>query len=296
VPHSTNSSPRSRRGVQRRSFVYVPKGVRSRWSSAPTFRTTPRDGQFERTLIIADEGSYVEHREGARRRSAPTNQLHAAVVELVRSRRDDQVRRCRLICGDKEATAASTTSSRAWKVRRRQFRSHGLRRDGQRDHWKYPSVNSQGDNSTGEFYSVECEQPPASRHRHEDDPHRRTRNRHRQQGIGGKGQNVPRPGECAPKAEGARNLYHSATRCSSARVGRTPFPTSGRQQIARRWSTRPRRADRRGPDLLPEAARVSAEQASMIVSGLCKEVFKELPMEFASKRRAAGDHSEGSVG
>ena len=177
---ATTSSRRSTPPCSRDgSFVYVPKGVRCPMELSTYFRINAEGtGQFERTLIIADEGSYVSYLEGC---TAPKRDDEPAARGGRGARRaqgcDDQVLdRAELVSpATRMARAASTTSSpSAASARARTSKISWTQVEtGSAITWKYPSVILQGDNSVGEFYSRGGrQQPPAGRHGHEDDPHR----------------------------------------------------------------------------------------------------------------------------
>ena len=160
------------------SFCYIPKGVRCPMELSTYFRINAANtGQFERTLIIADEGAYVSYLEGCTAPMRDENQLHAAVVELVAldNAHDQVLDRAELVSGRQEG------QRRHLQLRHqaRQGRATNAKiswtqvETGSAITWKYPSCILQGDNSVGEFYSVALdEQLSAGRHRHEDDSHR----------------------------------------------------------------------------------------------------------------------------
>jgi predicted ArsR family transcriptional regulator len=196
VPYSDNffaalnspSSPTAR-------SCYIPKGVRARWSCPPTSASTPpTPGQFERTLIVADEGSYVSYLEGCTAPKRDTNQLHAAVVEIVAL--DNATVKYSTVqnwyAGDENGVGGIYNFvTKRGKAMTNAKISWTQVETGSAITWKYPSVILQGDNSVGEFYSVAVVKHAAGRHRHEDDPHRPQHEEHdRLEGhLGGKGQN-----------------------------------------------------------------------------------------------------------
>ncbi len=184
------------------SFCYIPKGVRCPMELSTYFRINAQNtGQFERTLIIADEGAYVSYLEGCTAPMRDENQLHAAVVELVAL--DDATIKYSTVQnwypGDKDGKGGIYN----FVTKRGHCRGANSKiswtqvETGSAITWKYPSCILQGDNSVGEFYSVALDQQlPAGRHRHEDDPHREEHAQHdRLEGhLGG-----PRP-EHLPRA------------------------------------------------------------------------------------------------
>ena len=160
------------------SFVYIPKGVRCPMELSTYFRINAKNtGQFERTLIIADEGSYVSYLEGCTAPERDENQLHAAVVELI-AHDDAQIKYSTVqnwYPGDENGkggiynfvTKRGACRGKNSKISWTQVET------GSAITWKYPSCILQGDNSVGEFYSVaHHQQPPAGRYRHQDDPYR----------------------------------------------------------------------------------------------------------------------------
>ena len=290
------------------SFCYVPKGVRCPMELSTYFRINAAEtGQFERTLIIADEGAYVSYLEGCTAPKRSTHQLHAAVVELVAL--DHATVKYSTVqnwyAGDEEGTggifnfvtkrgaARGVNSKISWT----QVET------GSAITWKYPSVILQGDHSTGEFYSV-----AVVNNRQQADTGtkmihigRHTKSNIVSKGISaGRGHNSYRGRvKVMPKAEGARNY----TQCDSMLVGNrcsaNTFPYIEVQNntavVEHEAST-----SKIGEDQIfyLKQRGLSAEQAvSMIVSGFCREVFKELPMEFALEaQQLLGITLEGSVG
>jgi Fe-S cluster assembly protein SufB len=289
------------------SFVYVPRGVRCPMELSTYFRINAADtGQFERTLIVADEGAYVSYLEGCTAPKRSTNQLHAAVVELVALDRAT-VKYSTVqnwYAGDENGVGgiynfvtkrgkAFTGSKISWT----QVET------GSAITWKYPSVILQGDNSTGEFYSVAV----VNHHQQADTGTkmihigRNTKSNIVSKGISaGKGNNSYRGQvKVLPKAEGARNY----TQCDSMLIGNQcgahTFPyvevQNNTAMVEHEAST-----SKIGEDQIFYCKQrgLSGEQAvSMIVSGFCREVFKELPMEFALEaQQLLGITLEGSVG
>ena len=289
------------------SFVYIPKGVKCPMELSTYFRiNTAKSGQFERTLIIADEGAQVSYLEGCTAPMRDENQLHAAVVELIAL--DNATIKYSTVQnwypGDKNGKGgiynfvtkrgkAMTNSKISWT----QVET------GSAITWKYPSVILQGDNSTGEFYSVAVVNNMQQADTGTKMIHigRNTKSNIVSKGISaGKGQNSYRGRvKVMPKAENARNY----TQCDSMLVGNAcgahTFPYIEVQNnsaiLEHEAST-----SKIGEDQIfyLKQRGLDAEQAvSMIVSGFCKEVFKELPMEFALEaQQLLGITLEGSVG
>jgi Fe-S cluster assembly protein SufB len=290
------------------SFVFVPKGVRCPMELSTYFRINAQDtGQFERTLIIAEEGASVSYLEGCTAPMRDENQLHAAVVELVAL--DDAKIKYSTVQnwypGDKDGKGGIYN----FVTKRGECRGPRSRiswtqvETGSAITWKYPSVVLRGDDSVGEFYSVAVtnnyqQADTGSKMTHMG---RNTRSTIISKGISaGRSSNVFRGlVRVTPKAEGARNY----TQCDSLLIGKKcaahTFPTIEVQnptaQIEHEATT-----SRIGEDQLFYAMQrgLSAEDAvSMIVNGFCKEVFKELPMEFAVEaQNLLGVSLEGSIG
>jgi Fe-S cluster assembly protein SufB len=290
------------------SFVYVPKGVRCPMELSTYFRINAEGtGQFERTLIVADEGSYVSYLEGCTAPKRSTSQLHAAVVELV-ALKDATIKYSTVqnwYAGDKDGNGGiyNFVTKRGKCAGANSKISWTQVETGSAITWKYPSVILQGDNSIGEFYSV-----AVVNNRQQADTGtkmihigRNTKSNIVSKGISaGHGQNSYRGRvQVLPKAEGARNY----TQCDSMLVGNQcgahtfPYIEVGNNsaQVEHEAST-----SKIGEDQIfyLKQRGLSAEQAvSMIVSGFCKEVFKELPMEFALEaQQLLGITLEGSVG
>jgi Fe-S cluster assembly protein SufB len=309
VPHSDNFFAALNAAVfSDGSFVYVPKGVRCPMELSTYFRINAEGtGQFERTLIIADEGSYVSYLEGCTAPKRSTSQLHAAVVELV-ALKDATIKYSTVqnwYAGDKEGKGGiyNFVTKRGKCAGANSKISWTQVETGSAITWKYPSVILQGDNSTGEFYSVAV----VNNHQQADTGTkmihigRNTKSNIVSKGISaGHGQNSYRGQvKVMPKATGARNY----TQCDSMLVGNQcgahtfPYIEVGNNsaQVEHEAST-----SKIGEDQIfyLKQRGLSAEQAvSMIVSGFCKEVFKELPMEFALEaQQLLGITLEGSVG
>jgi Fe-S cluster assembly protein SufB len=290
------------------SFCYVPKGVRCPMELSTYFRINAKStGQFERTLIVADEGSYVSYLEGCTAPSRDENQLHAAVVELV-AHDDAQIKYSTIqnwYPGDKDGRGgiynfvtkrgkcAGVNSKISWT----QVET------GSAITWKYPSCILQGDNSIGEFYSVAL-----ANNRQQADTGtkmihigRNTRSTIVSKGISaGHGINTYRGAvKILKNAEGARNY----SQCDSLLIGDQcqahTFPyleaKNSSAQIEHEATT-----SKIGEDQIFffQQRGISTEDAvSMIVNGFAKQVLKELPMEFAVEaQKLLGVSLEGSVG
>jgi Fe-S cluster assembly protein SufB len=289
------------------SFVYVPPGVRCPVELSTYFRINSADtGQFERTLIVADEGSYVSYLEGCTAPKRSTNQLHAAVVELV-ALKGATIKYSTVqnwYAGDEEGVGGIYNFvTKRGKAAENAKISWTQVETGSAITWKYPSVILQGDNSVGEFYSVAVVNNLQQADTGTKMIHigRNTKSTIVSKGISaGRGQNSYRGKvQVLPRAEGARNY----TQCDSMLVGNRcgahtfPYVEVGNNSaiIEHEAST-----SKIGEDQIfyLKQRGLSAEQAvSMIVSGFCKEVFKELPMEFALEaQQLLGITLEGSVG
>jgi Fe-S cluster assembly protein SufB len=290
------------------SFVYVPKGVRSPMELSTYFRiNAAKTGQFERTLIIADEGSYVSYLEGCTAPMRDENQLHAAVVELV-AMADAQIKYSTVqnwYPGDEQGRGGIYN----FVTKRGECRGANSRiswtqvETGSAITWKYPSCVLTGDNSVGEFYSVAL----ANHYQQADTGTkmihigRNTRSTIVSKGISaGQGQNTYRGlVKMAASAAGARNH----TRCDSllmgARCGAHTFPyieVKNPTAIVEHEATTSKIAE---DQLFYCRSRGIAEEdaVNMIVNGFCKEVFKELPMEFAVEaQNLLAVSLEGAVG
>ncbi len=289
------------------SFVYVPPGVRCPVELSTYFRINSADtGQFERTLIIADEGAYVSYLEGCTAPKRSTHQLHAAVVELVALKRAT-VKYSTVqnwYAGDKDGNGGILNFvTKRGKALENAKISWTQVETGSAITWKYPSVVLQGDNSVGEFYSV-----AVVNNRQQADTGtkmihigRNTKSTIVSKGISaGEGNNSYRGRvQVLPKASGARNYTQCDSMLIGNRCGAHTFPYI---EVANNTATCEHEAStsKIGEDQIfyLKQRGLSAEQAvSMIVSGFCKEVFKELPMEFALEaQQLLGITLEGSVG
>jgi Fe-S cluster assembly protein SufB len=290
------------------SFVYVPPGVRCPMELSTYFRINAADtGQFERTLIIADEGAYVSYLEGCTAPKRDQNQLHAAVVELI-ALENATVKYSTVqnwYAGDTEGKGGiyNFVTKRGKCVGRRSKISWTQVETGSAITWKYPSVILQGDDSVGEFYSVAV----VNNHQQADTGTKmihigkNTKSNIVSKGISaGQGNNSYRGRvKVMPKAENARNYTQCDSMLIGNRCGAHTFPYI---EVQNNTATVEHEAStsKIGEDQIFYCKQrgLSAEHAvSMIVSGFCREVFKELPMEFALEaQQLLGITLEGSVG
>ena len=289
------------------SFVYIPKGVRCPMELSTYFRINEaKTGQFERTLIIADEGSHVSYLEGCTAPMRDENQLHAAVVELV-ALGDAQIKYSTVqnwYPGDSEGkggiynfvTKRGVCHDNA-KISWTQVET------GSAVTWKYPSVVLRGDNSVGEFYSVAL----TNNYQQADTGTKmihmgnNTRSTIISKGISaGRSQNAYRGlVRMSQRAEGARNYTQCDSLLIGDRCGAHTFPyieSRNPSAVVEHEATTSKVSD--DQLYLCQQRGLDAEKAvSLIVNGFCKEVFKELPMEFAVEAGKLLEVSlEGSVG
>ncbi|MCH7994865.1 MAG: Fe-S cluster assembly protein SufB [Planctomycetes bacterium] len=290
------------------SFVYVPKGCRCPMELSTYFRINAAStGQFERTLIIADEGSYVSYLEGCTAPMRDENQLHAAVVELIAL--DDATIKYSTVQnwypGDKDGVGGiyNFVTKRGKCLGRRSHISWTQVETGSAITWKYPSCILQGDDSVGEFYSIAL----VNNHQQADTGTKmihigkNTRSNIVSKGISaGFAQNTYRGGVKILKgATGARNFTQCDSMLIGDKCGAHTFPyievRNNTAQMEHEATT-----SKIGEDQLFYCMQrgLSMEDAtSMIVNGFCKEVFRQLPMEFAVEAQKLLDVSlEGSVG
>jgi Fe-S cluster assembly protein SufB len=290
------------------SFCYIPKGVRSPMELSTYFRINAANtGQFERTLIIADEGAYVSYLEGCTAPMRDENQLHAAVVELV-ALDNAQIKYSTVqnwYPGDKDGkggiynfvTKRGACRGVNSKISWTQVET------GSAITWKYPSCLLIGDNSVGEFYSV-----AVTNNRQQADTGtkmihigKNTKSNIVSKGISaGYGQNTYRGlVKILKGADGARNFSQCDSMLMGDKCGAHTFPylevKNPTAQVEHEATT-----SKIGEDQLFYCRQrgISPEDAvSMIVNGFCKEVFRELPMEFAVEaQKLLGVSLEGSVG
>jgi Fe-S cluster assembly protein SufB len=289
------------------SFVFIPKGVKCPLELSTYFRINTADtGQFERTLIVAEEGASVSYLEGCTAPKRDTNQLHAAVVELVAL--DDASIKYSTVqnwyAGDEHGVGGIYNFvTKRGKAARNAKISWTQVETGSAITWKYPSVILQGDNSVGEFYSVAV----VNGHQQADTGTkmihigRNTRSTIVSKGISaGRGQNSYRGQvKILPKAEGARNYTQCDSMLIGNRCGAHTFPYIDVQNPSASIEHEASTA-KIGEDQIFYCKQrgLNTENAiSLIVNGFCKEVFKELPMEFAVEaQKLLGVSLEGSVG
>jgi Fe-S cluster assembly protein SufB len=290
------------------SFVFVPRGVRCPMELSTYFRINARDtGQFERTLIICEEGANVSYLEGCTAPMRDENQLHAAVVELVAL--DDANIKYSTVQnwypGDENGVGGiyNFVTKRGDCRGPRSKISWTQVETGSAITWKYPSCILRGDDSVGEFYSVAL-----THHRQQADTGtkmihlgKRTKSKIISKGISaGRGQNTYRGlVKIQPMARDARNY----TQCDSLLIGKQcgahTFPyieVKNRTATVEHEATTSKISD---DQLFYCRSRGIGEEdaVSMIVDGFCKQVFKELPMEFAVEAKKLLEVSlEGAVG
>ncbi len=289
------------------SFVYIPKGTRCPMELSTYFRINEMNtGQFERTLIVADEGSYVSYLEGCTAPQRDENQLHAAVVELV-AMDDAQIKYSTVqnwYPGDENGKGgiynfvtkrgvAHTNAKISWT----QVET------GSAVTWKYPSCVLKGDNSVGEFYSVAL-----TRGRQQADTGtkmihvgKNTKSTIISKGISAGNSNNAYRGlvQMGPRADGARNFTECDSLLIGDKCGAHTFPyieSRNPSAIVEHEATTSKVSDEQL--FLCQQRGLDTEKAvSMIVNGFCKEVFKELPMEFAVEaQKLLGISLEGAVG
>ena len=290
------------------SFVYIPKGVRCPMELSTYFRINAENtGQFERTLIIADEGSYVSYLEGCTAPKRDENQLHAAVVELV-THDNAQIKYSTVqnwYPGDENGKGGIYN----FVTKRGACRGHHSKiswtqvETGSAITWKYPSCILQGDHSVGEFYSVAM-----TNHYQQADTGtkmihigKNTKSTIVSKGISaGKSQNTYRGlVKILPKAEGARNH----TQCDSLLIGDAcgahtiPYIESKNRSARLEHEATTSKISEDQLFYCRQRGLSQEDAVGMIVNGFCKEVLNELPMEFAVEAQKLLSISlEGSVG
>ena len=290
------------------SFCYIPKGVRCPMELSTYFRINTADtGQFERTLIVAEAGSYVSYLEGCTAPRRDTNQLHAAVVELI-ALDDAEIKYSTVqnwYPGDKEGKGGiyNFVTKRGKCLGTNSKISWTQVETGSAITWKYPSCILLGDNSIGEFYSVALTNNYQQADTGTKMIHigKNTRSTIISKGISaGHGQNTYRGlVKILKSATGARNYSQCDSLLLGDKCGAHTFPylevTNRAAQVEHEAST-----SKIGEDQLFYCRQrgISAEDAvSMIVNGFCKQVFRKLPMEFAVEaQKLLGVSLEGSVG
>jgi Fe-S cluster assembly protein SufB len=290
------------------SFVFIPKGVRCPMELSTYFRINARDtGQFERTLIIAEDGATVSYLEGCTAPMRDENQLHAAVVELVAMERAN-IKYSTVqnwYPGDENGVGGIYN----FVTKRGECRGDYSKiswtqvETGSAITWKYPSCVLRGDNSSGEFYSVAL-----THHRQQADTGtkmihigRNTKSKIISKGISaGRGQNTYRGLVRIEKtADGARNFTQCDSLLIGKRCGAHTFPyieVRNPGAIVEHEATTSKISDDQMFYCLSRG--ISEEDAvSLIVDGFCKQVFRELPMEFAVEAKKLLEVSlEGAIG
>ncbi|MBI3425056.1 MAG: Fe-S cluster assembly protein SufB [Acidobacteria bacterium] len=290
------------------SFCFIPKGVKCPMELSSYFRiNNSESGQFERTLIVAEEGSHVSYLEGCTAPKFDKNQLHAAVVELV-ALDNAEIKYSTVqnwYAGDengkggiynfvtKRGACRGVNSKISWT----QVET------GSAITWKYPSCILQGDNSIGEFYSVAL-----TNHMQQADTGtkmihigKNTRSRIVSKGISAGRSNNSYRGQVKilPKAENARNY----SQCDSLLIGREcgantfPYIEVGNNTAKVEHEASTSKISEEQLFYFNQRGIATEDAVSMIINGFCKEVFRELPMEFAVEAtRLLGMKLEGSVG
>ncbi|MFW0072781.1 MAG: Fe-S cluster assembly protein SufB [Coxiella-like endosymbiont] len=290
------------------SFVYIPKGVRCPMELSTYFRINAANtGQFERTLIIADEGSYVSYLEGCTAPQRDENQLHAAVVELI-ALGNAQIKYSTVqnwYPGDKEGkggiynfvTKRGVCSGINSKISWTQIET------GSAITWKYPSVILKGDSSVGEFYSVALTANLQQADTGTKMVHlgKNTKSTIISKGISaGRGQNSYRGlVRVSPRADNARNYSQCNSLLLGSHCGAHTFPyievKNPTARIEHEATT-----SKIGEDQLfycRQRGILEEDAVSMVVNGFCKEVFQKLPMEFAVEAQKLMEvNLEGAVG
>lgn len=290
------------------SFCYIPKGVRCPMELSTYFRINAKEtGQFERTLLICDEDAYVSYLEGCTAPMRDENQLHAAVVELV-AHKGAQLKYSTVqnwYPGDKDGKGGiyNFVTKRGKCLGDSSKISWTQVETGSAITWKYPSCLLIGDNSVGEFYSVAL-----TNHRQEADTGtkmihigKNTKSTIVSKGISaGFGQNTYRGlVRINPGAEGARNYSQCDSLLLGDKCGAHTFPyidvRNPSAQVEHEATT-----SKIGEDQIfycNQRGLSNEDAVNIIVNGFCKEVFRELPMEFAVEaQKLLGVSLEGSVG
>ncbi len=290
------------------SFVYIPKGLRCPMELSTYFRINEKNtGQFERTLIIADEGSYVSYLEGCTAPQRDENQLHAAVVELITL--DDAEIKYSTVQNWYPGDADGKGGIYNFVTKRGACRGKNSKimwtqvETGSAITWKYPSCILQGDNSVGEFYSVAI-----TNNRQQADTGTKmihlganTRSKIISKGISaGKADNTYRGlVRIGPKADGARNY----TQCDSLLIGdqcgahTVPYIESRNPSAQTEHEATTSKISEDQLFYCQQRGMTEEEAVSLIVNGFCREVLQTLPMEFAVEaQKLVGISLEGSVG
>jgi len=290
------------------SFCYIPKGVRCPMELSTYFRiNAAKSGQFERTLIVADEGSHVSYLEGCTAPMRDENQLHAAVVELI-ALDHAEIKYSTVqnwYPGDENGKGGiyNFVTKRGLCKGRNSKISWTQVETGSAITWKYPSCILQGDNSIGEFYSVAVVNNYQQADTGTKMVHigKNTRSTIVSKGISaGRGQNSYRGlVKIQKSAANARNFSQCDSMLIGAKCGAHTFPyievKNTSASVEHEAST-----SKIGEDQIfycNQRGLATQDAVNMIVNGFCKEVFKELPMEFAVEaQKLLGVSLEGSVG
>ena len=290
------------------SFVYIPKGVRCPMELSTYFRINAENtGQFERTLIIADEGSHVSYLEGCTAPMRDENQLHAAVVELI-ALDDAEIKYSTVqnwYPGDENGVGGIynfVTKRGACRGRNSKI-SWTQVETGSAITWKYPSCILQGDNSVGEFYSVAI-----TNNRQQADTGtkmihlgKNTRSKIISKGIsaGFSDQTYRGLVKVSPKADGARNY----TQCDSLLIGdrcgahTVPYIESRNSGATVEHEATTSRISEDQLFYCRQRGIPEEDAVALVVNGFCREVLQQLPMEFAVEaQKLVGISLEGSVG
>ncbi len=290
------------------SFVFIPKGVRCPMELSTYFRINASEtGQFERTLIVAEEGAYVSYLEGCTAPIRDNNQLHAAVVEIV-ALDDAEIKYSTVqnwYPGNKEGkggiynfvTKRGACRGRNSKISWTQVET------GSAITWKYPSCILQGDNSIGEFYSVAVTNNYQQADTGTKMIHlgKNTRSTIISKGISAGRSNNSYRGlvKIGKNADGARNFTQCDSMLMSDKCGAHTFPyievENESAKVEHEATTSKVGADQ--IFYLNQRGLATEDAINMIVNGFCKEVFNELPMEFAVEaQKLLAISLEGSVG
>ncbi|MGH9967187.1 MAG: Fe-S cluster assembly protein SufB [Pyrinomonadaceae bacterium] len=290
------------------SFCFIPKGVRCPMELSTYFRiNNAESGQFERTLIVAEEGAYVSYLEGCTAPKFDKNQLHAAVVELV-ALDDAQIKYSTVqnwYAGDEEGRGGiyNFVTKRGKCAGRNSKISWTQVETGSAITWKYPSCILQGDNSIGEFYSVAL-----TNHAQQADTGtkmihlgKNTRSTIISKGIAAGRSNNSYRGlvKVMPKAENSRNYTQCDSMLIGSNCGANTFPyievMNNTSAVEHEASTS--KISEEQLFYLQQRGISQEDAVSLIINGFCKDVFLQLPMEFAVEaQRLLGLKLEGSVG
>ena len=290
------------------SFCFIPKGVKCPMELSTYFRiNTEESGQFERTLIIAEEGAYVSYLEGCTAPKFDTNQLHAAVVELV-ALDNAEIKYSTVqnwYAGDEKGVGGiyNFVTKRGLCKGVNSKISWTQVETGSAITWKYPSCVLLGDNSIGEFYSVAL----TNHHQQADTGTkmihigRNTRSRIVSKGISAGQSNNSYRGlvKMGPRAENARNYSQCDSMLIGSKSGANTFPYIQVQNPTGKVEHEATTSRIGEEQLFYFASRgIGTEEAvSMIINGFCRDVFQQLPMEFAVEAtKLLGLKLEGSVG